>query len=134
MTAFEPVQIRELQPTRLRDQIGSKKFAQRWSMIQFDEQPVFPFGKFKRYETVLRAIKVAHIRKVRCAFQLTFERVSPAMIRTTKLRRFAVRFSHNSRGVMAANVEESAQYTIVSANDHDRLPCDVARDVIPGFA
>ena len=52
------------------------------------------------------------------------------MIRTAKLRRFSFGLSHYRCRVMTANVEESAQHAVVSAHDHDRLACDVGRDIL----
>src|SRR5215510_3250309 len=60
MTPLEPMQVREWQLTRLRNQFLAKKIAQRWPMVQSDEQPVLPLAEFDRYETILRAIEVAH--------------------------------------------------------------------------
>ena len=52
------------------------------------------------------------------------------MIRTTKLRGFAFGLGHHRRRMMAANVEESPQNTVISAHDHDRFASDVGRDVL----
>src|SRR6185436_16806073 len=131
MTTLKPVQISQLQRAYLREQFIAEKLFQRLRHMLncLNEYPVFPLRNLQRHETILRAIEIADSGKIRSAFQFTFERVGPTVIRTTKLRRLARRFGHHSRRVMTANVEEPAQHTITSAHDHDWFAGDVRRDV-----
>ena len=50
------------------------------------------------------------------------------------MRGRSLRFSHHCCGVMAANVEETAKYIVIAADDDDRLAGDVGGDVLTGLA
>src|SRR5438552_17590590 len=52
------------------------------------------------------------------------------MIRTAHLVRVSGGLSHHRRGVMPADVEESAHDVVVAAHDHDRLAGDFSGDEI----
>src|SRR5712692_7110361 len=103
------------------------------SAFQPDEHPVSPRRKFDGRQSVLLAIEIANSAKVRRAFQFAFQRIRPAMIRTTHLVRVSRGFSHHRRGVMATNVEEAAHDLVAAAHDHDRLADDIGRDEISRF-
>src|SRR5687767_13819944 len=131
MTALEPMQCAKLQPSDLINEVSAKKaFHGNRAFVKFNENPVFPFPELDWYKAMLRAIKIADARKIRRAFQLTFKRVGPAVIRAAKVCCFSVRFGHHCRGVMAAHVEKSAQNTIVPADNDDGFSSYVSGDVL----
>src|SRR5258706_9684674 len=75
--------------------------------IQPGAYPLFPGRDFDRLQPILRPIEITDAAEIRRAFQLTFERVCPTMIRAAHLRRSPFRFGHHGRRVVAADVEEA---------------------------
>src|SRR4029450_8742228 len=115
-----------------RDKIASEKLIQQQLIgSQFHEHPVFPIRKLHGYEPIVLAFEVAHAGKIRCAFQLTCEGVSPTVIWTTKMRGLALGFRHYCRCMMAADIEERASCLVVVTYDHDRLVADICCYVVP---
>src|SRR5713226_861698 len=94
------------------------------------EYPLFPGCDCYSYQSVGFAIEVADSAEIRRAFQFAFQRIRPAVIRATHLIRASCGFSHHRRGVMATDVEEAAQRSVVAAHDNDRFAGDFGRDEI----
>jgi hypothetical protein len=106
---LSPVEITQIQPSHSADEIGAEKvFERRASPIEFDEHPVLPDRGLDRREAVRRAIEVANAGEIRRPAKLSFERVSPAVIRTSQVARLAFGGGHDGGGMVAADVEEAA--------------------------
>ena len=101
--------------------------------IELNKHPLLPRCCLNRHESVRGAIKVTNAGKVRRAFQFTFERIRPAVIRAAHLVRASFRFRHHRRGVMAADVEESAQDIVAASHGDNWLAGDFGGYVITGF-
>ena len=56
------------------------------------------------------------------------------MVRTAEVLSSAFWFSHDRRCMMAADIEESPQNTIVASNDENGLAGDFSRGVLTGVA
>jgi len=56
------------------------------------------------------------------------------MIGTTKLALSSFGLGHDSRSVVATNVEEPPQQVIVAADYDNRLSRNLSRNVLPDFA
>ena len=80
------------------------------------------------------AVEIGDATKFRGKNQCTFEIVCPTVIRAAKVYRFSLGFRYDSRGVMAADVEEAAQNLVIASNDDDRLAGDITCEVVARIA
>src|SRR6266849_11006843 len=101
--------------------------------VESHQYPLLPSRNFHRRQSVVSAIELADSDEIRRAFQFTFQRIRPAMIRTAHLVRVPCGFSHDRGGVMTADIEETTQRPVVAAHDHDRPAGDFGRDEISRF-
>src|SRR5262245_60675317 len=100
-------------------------------MVEPDEYPLLPDVSADRYQPVGRPIEVTDTGEVRSSFELSFERVRPAVIRASQMGGGAFRRGSHGRGVVAADIEEAAQLAVVSADQDDRFAGrGVAGDVL----
>src|SRR5262249_10841246 len=95
--------------------------------------PGSPRPSSLRRKTVRRAIEVADAGEIRRPTKLPFERVGPAVIRTTQIARLSFGRGHDGGGVVTADIEEATQRLIVSSDDQKRLTSQFPCNVLPGF-
>src|SRR5215218_5979149 len=62
MAPLKPMQVAQLQTTRLRDQIFTEKILDRdcETLDQFHKNPILPLRNLQRHETITRTIETAH--------------------------------------------------------------------------
>ena len=100
--------------------------------IEMDEDKFLPHVNAERNQAILFAIKILHALEVGNAFERSIQSVGPAVIRALQAGGCAARFGHHGGRVMAADVEESAQFAILTADYQDRLSRNFCSDVLPG--
>src|SRR5262245_27241587 len=82
--SLHPAVIAESQFPHSTDQIGAEKVLKPGPFtIELHKHPVLPDRRLYRRQTVRRAIEVADAGEIRRPAKLSFERVGPAVIRTT---------------------------------------------------
>ena len=97
-------------------------------IIQVDEYEAFPGFDSNGDEAILRTIEILHAFEFGHTFERTIEAIIPAVIGTMQNRGLTARLGYHRSGVMAANVEEGAQDTVVTADYNDGLTCNHSGD------
>jgi hypothetical protein len=129
------VKIPKAQRLHSPDEIGAEKVFERGAFrIEFDKHPVLPDRCFDRRQTVRRAIEAANAYEIRRPTKLSFKRVCPAMIRASQVARLAFGGGHDGGGMVAANIEESAQNLIVASDNKKRFSSQLPRYVLARLA
>src|SRR5579863_776696 len=100
----------------------AKKVVQRRRIrIEIHEDKAFPSLDANGYQTVLRPIEVLHAIELGHAFQGSIQAILPAVIRALENGSVSARLCHDRRRMVAADVIESAEFSIIPAHDDDRL-------------
>src|SRR5262249_40279821 len=86
-----------------------------------------------RNQSILLAFEVPDTIKFRHAFERTIQPVVPAVIWAVQNRSLSALFHHHSCSMMSADVIESAQHSIIAANDNDRFSSDIGSYKLTGF-
>src|SRR5262245_2234865 len=133
--AVHPAEGVESQFLHSTDQIRAKKALERRSLtIELHKNPVLPDSRLDRRQTIRRAIEAADAGEIRGPAKGPFERVGPAVIRTTKIAGLSSGRGHDGGGMVTAYIEEAAQYPIVSSDDQKRLSSQFPRNVLSGHS
>ena len=131
VTPVEPVQAAEVEAAYLRHQVGAEVLLDRRAFgCDAHEHPVLPGARRHRDEAVRRRIEVAHVLEGRRCLERALERVGPAVIRAGEPLHAARGLGHDRRGVVPADVEESAQHAVAATHDQQRLAGQFKRDVL----
>src|SRR5438034_1823407 len=86
-----------------------------------NEGEVVPGLHAHRELAVFCAVEIAHGFEFHHPFQRAIGAVGPTMIRAAEAFGGAGGFGHNCGGMMAANIEKSAQLAVLSAHDDEGL-------------
>src|SRR3974390_2482913 len=108
---------------RRRDERGDpaqKLVERRGFAVEIDEDEVLPGGHANGNEAVVFAVKIAHALQFDHAFEGAIVAVGPAMIGAAELFGGAALARLHGGGMVAADVEESAQLAVVRACDSGR--------------
>src|SRR5580693_7592864 len=145
--AVEVMQFADAQRRHAADE-AAEEFGERGgAVVEVDEDETLPGFDSNRNKSVLRAIEILDTFEFGHAFERPIQAVVPAVIRTMQESSLAAGFGHDGGSVMAADIVEGAQSTVVAADDDDRLARDhgaqelarrfhlfSAADELPGFA
>src|SRR5262245_23356596 len=97
--ALHPAEGAKSQFPHSTDQIRAEKVLERRSPpIELHKHPVLPDRRLDRRQTILRTIEVADAGEIRRPAKGAFERVGPAVIRTTKIAGLSFGRSHDGGG------------------------------------
>src|SRR5438309_2820061 len=120
----------ELKRLELVDHVA-EKFGERHRVrIEMHEYKFFPDVCAERNESIFLAIEILDALEVGNTFERSVEAVGPAMIRALQAGGGPAGLGHDCGGVMAADVEKSAQHAILTADNQDRLATDFGSDVL----
>ena len=95
------------------------------------ENELLPDVNAERSQAVLFTVKILDAFEVGNALERSVETIGPAVIRALQTHRRAARLSHDSGGVVTADVEKSAQLAILPADHENRLSRNFSGDVLP---
>src|SRR6266480_3596905 len=83
--------------------------------IQVYKNKVFPDVHPNRHKSIRRTIEIAYAVKFHDAFERAVDPVGPAVVRASELLRATRGFGHDRRGMVPADIVESAQLLVVAA-------------------
>ena len=78
---------------------------------------MLPFGDLNRDKPVCRAVEICDTAEFRRMDERALKIIRPAVIGAAQVFGFAFGLGHDSGSVMTADVEETTQDAVVSAND-----------------
>src|SRR5580700_5134457 len=131
-SAIEVVQFADAERCKSLDKTAEKIGERHGVVVEVHEDEALPGFDSNGYQAILCAVEILHTFKLGHAFQGTVEAVVPAVIGTMQERSLAAGFGHDRSGVVAANIVESAQSAVVSANHDNRLTGDGGGDELTG--
>src|SRR5580692_7104157 len=112
----------------------AKKITQRNRFrVEIHEHELFPSLSLHRDQAILLALKILYAVELRHSFQRTIQSIVPTVIRTMQNGSLSARFSNHGGRVVTAHIVEAPQYTIVPADDDDRLSGDTGGDELAGL-
>lgn len=112
---------------------AAEKFVKREGVIvEVDKDEALPGFDANRNESILRAIEILYAFELGHPFQRTVETVVPAVIRTMQVRSVTAGLSHDGSGMVAADIVETAQNSVISANYNNGFTGYAGADKLSG--
>ena len=123
--------------TKWRDQLRNfaEELLERRSLaIEIHKNKIPPCVDANGNQTIVGALEITHAFKLHHAFEDAIVSIRPTVIRTTKLLGTSALLRHYSCGVVAANVVESTELLIITADHNEWLFVDIDGEELAGFA
>src|SRR5271156_5687596 len=121
-SAIEVMQFADAERGDALDQASEKLGQRNCLIVEVDEDEAFPCFHSNRNQAVLRAVEIFDAFELRHAFERSIKAVVPSVVGAMQERGVTTGLSYDRGGVMAANIVEGAQISVVTPNHDDRLP------------
>src|ERR1700677_4280275 len=120
-SAIEVMQFADAERCNAPDQTSEKLCQRGRTIVEVNEDEAFPGFHSNRNQAVLCAVEIFDAFKLRHAFERSIKAVVPPVIGAMQERGVTTGLSYNRSGVVAANIVEGTQISVVAPNHDDRL-------------